>query len=180
MCVLTDALARTPLTSLEGLSDVACPCFGARYDLPIPLLLFVVGGAAVVVLSFLLVIPRAVAARNSDDARLVDLPVVRPMHPGWGPLSILALLGLTLCALTGSNVVAENLAPTAFWLFVWIAVPLSCGLIGDCSCRVPSIGTSGWRSSSPSTSPLWSWLIDTWPGEQATNTPLGAANTRGE
>jgi hypothetical protein len=32
--------------------------FGQRYDLPIPLTLFVVGGALVVVLSFLLVINR--------------------------------------------------------------------------------------------------------------------------
>jgi len=36
--------------------------FGQRYDLPIPLALFVVGGAAVVVVSFLLVFRRAVDA----------------------------------------------------------------------------------------------------------------------
>lgn len=40
--------------------------FGARYDLPIPLLLFVLGGAAVVVLSFLLVLPREVTEREVE------------------------------------------------------------------------------------------------------------------
>ncbi len=31
----------------------------------------------------------------------------------------------------GSQAVAENIVTTAFWLVVWIAVPISCGLIGD-------------------------------------------------
>ncbi len=104
--------------------------FGERYDLPIPLILFVLGGAAVVVLSFLLVLPRGV--RGQDDvARLADRPPADRPGPGWVVVSLVGLALVTACGLLGSDVVAENLLPTAFWLLVWIVVPLTCGLLGD-------------------------------------------------
>jgi hypothetical protein len=41
-------------------------------------------------------------------------------------------LGLLIaCGLFGSQEVAENIVPTLFWLVAWIAVPLSCGVIGN-------------------------------------------------
>ena len=104
--------------------------FGARYDLPIPLLLFVVGGVAVVLLSFLLVRPRAV---RIDDAN-TQFPDLVPDAALNGPaaaVSLTALLLFALCGMLGSNEVAENILPTAFWLVVWIVLPLSCGLLGD-------------------------------------------------
>lgn len=104
--------------------------FGARYDLPIPLLLFIVGGVAVVLLSFLLVRLRAVGA---DDAN-TRFPDRVPDAATNGPVAVAslgALLLLALCGLRGSNTVAENILPTAFWLIVWIVIPLSSGLLGD-------------------------------------------------
>ena len=104
--------------------------FGARYDLPIPLLLFVVGGVAVVVVSFLLVRTRAVPAgdANADVPDLVP-DVAQNIPKAVISLAVLFLLGLG--GLLGSNEVAENILPTVFWLVVWIVVPLSCGLLGD-------------------------------------------------
>ncbi len=110
---------------------VLAHAFGARYDLPIPLLLFVVGGAAVVVVSFLLVLPRAVTAGRSDQSSLPDQAASTRLQPAWAALSIAVLVLLAACGLAGSNVVADNIVPTTFWLLVWIAVPLSCGLLGD-------------------------------------------------
>ena len=52
-------------------------------------------------------------------------------------VSLLVLAGLIYCGLTGSQAIAENILPTTFWLLVWIAVPISCGLLGD--------WTSGWN-----------------------------------
>jgi hypothetical protein len=104
--------------------------FGARYDLPIPLLLFVLGGAAVVVLSFLLVLPRPVAEREFEEMSR-DGAFQRDPSPAWGVVSIVLLALLIVCGITGSQEVPENLVPTAVWLVLWIAVPLSCGLIGD-------------------------------------------------
>ncbi|MBC7372811.1 MAG: hypothetical protein H7323_02320 [Frankiales bacterium] len=104
--------------------------FGERYDLPIPLLLFVLGGVAVVILSFLLVLPRGVVDDNGSDG-MPDRPPVTPTQTGWTAVSLFALLLLAGCGLLGSDVVSENLLPTVFWLLVWIVVPLSCGLLGD-------------------------------------------------
>jgi hypothetical protein len=109
---------------------VLAHAFGQRYDLPIPLLLFIGGGAAIVVVSFLLVIPRAVApgqpernveaVASSGDGRLAG-----------GLIGTLVLALLIACGLAGSQEVSENLLPTVFWLLAWIAVPLTCGLVGD-------------------------------------------------
>jgi len=110
---------------------VLAHAFSARYDLPIPLLLFVVGGAAVVVVSFLLVLPRAVTAGRSDQSSLPDQAPSTRLQPAWAALSIVVLVLLAACGLAGSNVVADNIVPATFWLLVWIAIPLSCGLVGD-------------------------------------------------
>ena len=103
--------------------------FGERYDLPIPLALFVLGGALVVVLSFVLVLRR--------DARPGPAPV-GPDEPPLGRtspvLSVLVLVGMAALiwvGLRGSQDLSVNPLPTVFWLVVWIAVPLSCGLLGD-------------------------------------------------
>jgi hypothetical protein len=104
--------------------------FGARYDLPIPLYLFVGGGVAVVLLSFLLVRLRAVRADDAN-AQFPDRVPDAPLSGTAAVVSLAALAALVLCGLLGSNTVAENILPTAFWLVVWIVVPLSCGLLGD-------------------------------------------------
>jgi hypothetical protein len=46
-------------------------------------------------------------------------------------LGVLLAAGLIVAGIGGSQEVAENIVPTAFWLVAWIAVPLSCGVIGD-------------------------------------------------
>lgn len=103
--------------------------FGVRYDLPVPLLLFVLGGGAVVFLSFLLVLPRPVPVEGG----LVypDVPGRRHLSaPGW-VFGWLVLILLVICGLIGSQGVAENIVPTVFWLVIWIAVPISCAIFGD-------------------------------------------------
>ena len=49
----------------------------------------------------------------------------------WNALAVLVLVALIAGGVGGSQEVPENIVPTAFWLLIWIAVPLSCGLIGD-------------------------------------------------
>ena len=103
--------------------------FGARYDLPVPLVYFVTGGALVVFLSFLLVLPRPVetpAGERAPDGSY--LPGHRPLPAGLG-LLVLALL--VVAGIIGSQEVPENIVPTAFWLILWILVPITCGVLGD-------------------------------------------------
>jgi hypothetical protein len=104
--------------------------FGKRYDLPVPLWLFVVGGAMVVFVSFLVVLPRAVAEGPSlgtgDDAVPPRRNAVVRGLLAWVVIGLLVAAGIV-----GSQELAENILPTAFWLLVWVAVPISCGVIGD-------------------------------------------------
>ena len=101
--------------------------FGERYDLPIPLLLFVVGGALTVVASFALVLRRTTSAPVDGEDTIPPAPR-RPVL-GWLSVAVTAVLGFV--GLTGTQEVSDNLLPIVFWLGVWLVVPLSCGLIGD-------------------------------------------------
>lgn len=108
---------------------VLAHAFGARYELPLPLYLFVTGGALVVVLSFLLVLRRGGTPVPVLDA--VDLVPLSPYRPVLGTLSVVVTVLVAVVGLTGSQGIAENLAPTCFWVLAWIGVPLTCGLLGD-------------------------------------------------
>lgn len=105
--------------------------FGKRYDLPVPLLLFVLGGAVVVFLSFLLVLPRRVAPATAGEAALADETTLRRPAPVRWAVAGLVLAGMLLCGWIGSQAVAENIVPTLFWLVVWVATPILCGVLGD-------------------------------------------------
>jgi hypothetical protein len=101
--------------------------FGVRYELPIPLLVFVLGGAAIVAVSFLIVLPTRVpaAAPVADGTAVRHVPVTAGL-PG------LAIVGLLCWAgLAGSQEIPENILPTLFWVYVWVVLPLLCGIIGD-------------------------------------------------
>lgn len=103
--------------------------FGQRYELPLPLYLFVGGGALVVLLSFLLVLRRTTDGSRPFDAE--DVVPAAPFRPVSGVLSILLTFLVAVVGLTGSQQVSENIAPEFFWVLVWIGVPLTCGLLGD-------------------------------------------------
>ena len=102
--------------------------FGQRYTLPLPLLLFVLGGAVVVGASFLIVLPRAVAAAPDTTDPTTS---ARSAPPDPERAQRLVLAALIACGVGGSQEVPENIVPTVIWLLVWIAVPLACGLLGD-------------------------------------------------
>lgn len=102
--------------------------FGERYDSPVPLSLFVLGGALVVLLSFALVYRREVAPDDTVRADVVVPPSGGRVLPA---LSVVVLALLVLCGLLGSQEVSANLLPVFFWLVVWVALPLVVGAVGD-------------------------------------------------
>jgi hypothetical protein len=108
--------------------------FGARYDLPVPLWLFVTGGAAVVFASFLFVLPRAVPVEGV--AYFPDRPPMPRVSIPPGVIAGLVLLLLIVIGIGGSQEIPENILPTTFWIGIWIAIPLSCGLLGDWTRKV--------------------------------------------
>ena len=119
--------------------------FGERYDLPIPLLLFVVGGALTVVASFAVVLRRTAPAPVEGGDTIPPAPC-RPVL-GWLSASVTALL--VWVGLTGTQEVSDNLLPIVFWLVVWLVVPLSCGLVGDWTRPVNPFGFLSDLADSP-------------------------------
>jgi hypothetical protein len=110
---------------------VLAHAFGKRYDLPIPLYLFVIGGALVVLVSFAIVAGRGEAKAEPADRDTTDGAQIRGLFPLAGLLATAWLGFICWCGIAGSQEVAENIITTWFWIVVWIAVPLSVAIIGD-------------------------------------------------
>lgn len=102
--------------------------FGKRYDLPIPLILFVVGGAIVVLVSFVLVVGRP---GRKELTGVADVPQRSKWSWFWSPMSFVVLAGLIACGLFGNQEVPENILPTSFWVFGWVVLPLTVGVVGN-------------------------------------------------
>lgn len=110
---------------------VLAHAFGKRYDLPIPLYLFIIGGGLVVIVSFLIVLGRGGARGQQTDENFADGSYLRGRHPVWGTLAVVWLAFLCWSGFAGTQLIAENIITTWFWLIVWIAVPLTVALVGD-------------------------------------------------
>jgi hypothetical protein len=102
--------------------------FGARYDLPAPLYLFLIGAGAVVFISFLLVLQRPVARQQPVGEDVPPVPQV-PSGPAW--LMFVVAIIMILGGLFGTQSTPDNIVVTAFWLVFWIAVPISVALVGN-------------------------------------------------
>jgi hypothetical protein len=119
--------------------------FGARYELPIPLIAFVLGGAFVVAASFFVVLPTRVLGTAAGGT---DSDPVRPVGRISGPISVVVLALLAWAGLNGSQEVPENIVPTVFWIYVWVVLPLLCGLLGDITARANPFGWLAERADS--------------------------------
>lgn len=102
--------------------------FGARYDLPAPLYLFLLGAGAVVFMSFLLVLRQRVA-RDAPSREDVVLVSERASWTGWVMVALsLLLVGI---GLFGTQSTPDNVVVTALWLVFWIALPISIAIAGN-------------------------------------------------
>jgi hypothetical protein len=131
--------ALSPAMAAAAAGPAAAHGFGQRYDLPVPLGLWIAGAAAAVALSFVAIgvfmqwrpsgtryprlnllrwrIPRVIAARRT---RLAAQSVA------------LALLLLAAAAgLFGDQTPTRNLAPTAIWIVWWVGFAYVSALVGN-------------------------------------------------
>jgi hypothetical protein len=113
---------------IDGPLRILAHAFGARYELPIPVLAYTLGGGAVVAASFALVVRTAVRDRpvDANDATWVRRVPLTAGVPGAVILGLLCWAGLA-----GSQEIPENILPTLFWVYLWVIVPMLCGMIGD-------------------------------------------------
>jgi hypothetical protein len=114
--------------NVDGPLRILAHAFGARYELPIPLVAYVLGGAAVVAASFALVVRTEV---RSVPSEATDRTWVRRV-PSTAGIPGLIILGLLCWAgIAGVQDIPENILPTVFWVYVWVVVPMLCGIFGD-------------------------------------------------
>lgn len=111
--------------------------FGTRVELPIPVLAFVLGGAAVVAASFAVVVPTGVSQQDGEGS---DTTKVRRVSTLAGVVGVVLLAGLCWAGFAGEQDIPENILPTAFWVYLWVVVPLLCGLVGDFASGVNPYG----------------------------------------
>jgi hypothetical protein len=124
---------------LAWAGSVAAHGFGQRYDLPVPLWLYVVGAAATVAVSFVVIgmfVRGTSGSGTYPRINLLQLPVGRFLaHPVC--LFCLKLVSaclfvlLILAGLLGHQNPAKNLAPTLVWVIWWVGLAYVSALAGN-------------------------------------------------
>ena len=113
--------------------------FAQRYDLPVPLALYVTGAAAAVALSFVVI---AFFLRGNRFVEhyprfnLLATPVGRIIaHPLVLALcrlvSVLVLVLVIVAGLIGDTNPFKNIAPTTVWVIWWVGLAYVSGLLGN-------------------------------------------------
>ena len=108
--------------------------FGQRFDLPLPLWLWITGAGLTVLLSFSIVVdflPRSLER--------LDLSAYAGTRALTHPVTIIALRSFVLgmfvvtiiSALWGTTEPTRNLAPTMVWVIWWVGLVMVSALIGD-------------------------------------------------
>ena len=113
--------------------EAAAHAFGARYDLPLPLDLWIGAAGLTVAVSFLVF---ALALRRGAEGASYPRLVLLHLHP----LALQALRALSVCVfsvlvaagLFGTQDPFRNLAPAFVWIAWWIGFIYVCAVAGDC------------------------------------------------
>src|SRR5690242_20453029 len=113
--------------------------FGQRYDLPLPLTLWIVGAACTIVLSFLIISiavranPSVEASGQSNTLRWrIDNGVTNQTIRLIAQLVAVAALVLVVAAgIIGDQTPTRNLAPTAIWIAWWVGFSYLSAFVGN-------------------------------------------------
>jgi hypothetical protein len=133
------AAAATGLVAAISITPAQAHAFGVRYDLPLPLWLYLAGAAGAVALSFVIM---AVVFRDAPThVRRLRIDLLR-----FGPMRILAhpvvtgvlqaiSVGLFFLILAtgffGTNDTLGNFAPTFVWIIWWVGFAYVAALVGN-------------------------------------------------
>ena len=113
--------------------------FAERYDLPVPLHLYVAGSAAAVALSFVVV---AYFVRGDRTVRRYPtynllgtvagrLLASRVVQYALRFLAVFMLVLVVVAGLIGDENPFQNIAPTTVWVIWWVGLAYVSGLLGD-------------------------------------------------
>jgi len=147
------------LLTAACIPSAAAHGFGQRYDLPVPLWLWVTGAAAAVVLSFVIIglfvrsnagvrgYPRV----NLLRWRLGRLLASRPLRLAAQGVAAGLLLLVVTAGLIGDQNPTRNLAPIWVWVIWWVGFAYVSALAGNLWAAVnPWAAIFGWAEARPS------------------------------
>jgi hypothetical protein len=124
---------------LQG-SPAAAHGFGQRYDLPLPLSLYLFGAAAAVVVSFIIVglFVRGTASPTRFDQRFdltslgIGRLILNPATDLVPQLVAFAIFAVTVAAgFIGNQDPYRNIAPTMVWIIFWVGLAYVSAFVGD-------------------------------------------------
>jgi hypothetical protein len=173
--------------------------FGMRYDLPLPLLLWIIGAASTVLLSFLFVAivvrwnpeteaPAEVNLLQWKMGRLVSGQAFRFIARLF---AVGALIVIVVAGMIGDQTPTRNLAPTAIWIAWWVGFSYLSAFIGDVWCVInPWAALFEWYEKSFPIQSAWRRARIRWPKtlgvsdrvhscDMRTRSPWRSASSRG-
>lgn len=132
--------------------------FGQRFDLPLPLWMFMGGAGATVAVTFLLLArQRNMRPREPGQAftLLQRIPLAGVLATSLR-LAVLALYLLVLCAgFVGTQSPFKNIAPAMVWAIWWVGMAFVSALLGDLWALVNPLDT------------VYRWTLGERPGKLA-------------
>ena len=113
--------------------------FGQRYNLPIPLSLYIFAAAGVVLISFILVVLFAGSQRGDEATRypraearwLASLAKSRVLRVVGGLIGVLGLVAVVTTGLFGAQDPLRNPSAYLVWIYLWVALVMVCALFGN-------------------------------------------------
>jgi hypothetical protein len=107
-----------------------------RYDLPLPLWLFVYGAAVIVVIVFIALRvswprPRFTALGSGRPVPASATRAGSIVHVAMRALGLFTFAIVLIAAVWGVDDAAANIAPYALYIVFWVGFMVACGLIGD-------------------------------------------------
>ena len=128
-----------PLGALLPAGPALAHGFGARYDLPIPLPLYLAGAGLTVVLTFLMLALFMRSAAPIDEYRRIDLTHTAcgrllgapGMLLAWRVLGVALFVLVVAAGLFGTQRPLKNIAPVMVWAIWWVGMAYVSALIGN-------------------------------------------------
>jgi hypothetical protein len=173
IALVSPALVVAPAAKAHG--------FGAPYELPIPLWLYLTGAGLTVFLSFLLLALGTRGPSASAHFRRIDLLrfapfrwlAGRPVELLFRAFGIAAFLAIAAAGWFGPQSPLKNVAPIMVWAIWWVGTAFFCALIGnvwallnpfDAAYRLIESALRRWRPGRP-TSLNWPYAASfgVWP-----------------
>jgi hypothetical protein len=135
----TIVAAGAAVCSLVAAGQAHAHGFGARYDLPIPLLLYLAGAGLTVALSFAMLAVFMHSAPVSDEHWRLNLTRTAGgrflVAPGFllacRTLAVALFLVVVAAGLFGAQSPLKNIAPVTVWAIWWVGMAYISALLGD-------------------------------------------------